>query len=605
MQNLSRMQWIQERNPYLAFRLLSTEAKEFYFPKVRLNILSDSEILFIKGVTRSFDSLKPFLEKGNRVVFVEESVERVGAFLALSDFVEHENIEIILDEESEYQKIAKKYTFKKQQFIGKLEKIKRYLDEFHMVLSEYHDLGKTILQNIQSNLMQTTSFVNGKGLEGKYKGIPVVICGSGPSLEKNREKLLEMQKRALIFAAGSSIPKLIEWGVSIDAGFFVDPWPDVSLYDSIKNVSFPLFYQNRMSKELFKMHQGLKVWMGSSQGWAIEEWVYKQIGLEPFFFDGGWNVGCFALQAAYFLGCDSISLIGMDGGERRDLEGGLVWMQAFMQNHPDRVYNQIMGERQQVVIKHDTTIDRALLKDVIVQLNDARLHRVTEAFLDRLKKPIDAKGYEREKILWEAECVGEPLYEYLVEPLWNLFKIEVEEEIIAKALFVQRVLKYQEVFRFYPSGALYAKERQDGCSELFYETGEVKARVHFCGGILHGDFCLYAKDGTCLREGRYVNGKKEGVHIIRNDQGIELLRADFKEDKNVNRYVRKNASGRVVEELFYHNPEQFDRRLYSEIGELECEGVFTGERYVEKRYHQGVCIEERRGIFEEGRLVWD
>lgn len=596
------MQWIQEKNPYLAFRLLSASPNRYHFPKLKLNISDDTEVLFIEGVVRSFDSLVQFLERGGKVVFVEKSVEKIGPFLALSDFIFHPNIEIILDEEIQYQNIAKKTSFKKHQFIGKIPKFRQFLDQYHMALSEYGELGKTIIRNIQGNLLQTKSFINGADLRDKFQGQPVIVCGSGPSLEENRQKIIEMQDRALIFAAGSSIPKLISWGVRIDAGLFVDPWPPLELYESIKEVSFPLYYQNRMSEELFKMHRGPKIWMGFSETWAIEKWIYKEIGLDPFIFDAGWNVGCFALHVAKFLGCDPITLIGMDGGEKRDLKEGALWMKEFMQNRQGFNYNTSSCKE----------LDRKKVEIVIEKLNNKALDERLDLFIERMKKPIDGKGFHREKILLEADLEGEPLYEFLIRPLWDLFDsfylkegASETEEMIAIALFGKRVLQFQQTYRFYPEGSLYEKETKDGMSELFYESGERKAKVFFSKNVLNGEFSLFSKEGVCLREGRYSNGKKEGIHIVRGIDGNEILIAEFKEDVPVNRYIRKNEKGIVIEELFYHNSEQFDRRLYSEIGELKCEGLFQGACYSEKQYDQGAVVGARKGVWKEGKLVWD
>lgn len=453
--------WL-EKNPYLSFRLLFAEEKVYHFPKIQLRIGFDTEVLFLDGVLRAFDSIIPFLERGGKVVFFEENVSKVKAFLALKEFIPHPNIEIALDVQ-----VARKHPFKKQQFIGKLEGLRKRCDEVHMAISEYQDLGKTILRNIQSNLLHTNMFVHGKYLEGVFRGKPVVVCGSGPSL--NKEKLLELQKGALIFAAGSSISKLLECGIRVDAAFQIDPFAS---YEAIKGRTFPLFYQNRVNCDLFRMHAGPKIWMGSAHGWELEEWMYRQIGLEPFFFDAGWNAGMFAFHAAHFLGCIP-SCIGMDGTEK--------WLENFDYSGANK-------------LRSYQALDQKKVSEVIRKIN----------------APL---------ILQEIELVGEPVYDYLIEPLWKVFDGLYGEGVIAKMLFAKRVLQFQEKFRFYPGGALYAKETKDGISELFYETGEVKARVAFSNGVLHGDFCLFAKNGILQREGKYVQGKREGVHTIRREDG--------------------------------------------------------------------------------------
>ncbi|MBM3193528.1 MAG: DUF115 domain-containing protein [Chlamydiae bacterium] len=598
IKNLSSMRWIEEKNPYLAFRLLGLKEKRFHFPLIAINISEDVDVIFIEGVQRVFGSIQDFLEKGGRVVFVEKNIERVLAFFSVRDFIPHENIEIILDEEVEYQKIAKSYTFKKQQFIGKLARFRKFLDEFHLAISEYQDFGKTIIRNIQSNLSHTKSFINGRHLEGVYKGGAVILCGSGPTLEDNREKIRALQDEALIFGVGSAIAKLLDWGIRVDGGIFIDPWPPVELYEKIKEVSFPLFYQNRMSDALFKMHKGPKVWMGFSQGWEIEKWIYEKIGLDLFDFDAGWNAGTFALHLAYFLGYDSITLFGMDGGEKRDLLWGKNWIEEFIKAHPDRIYNRCAGKKIDFFCEANETLDQTKVMQVVLQLNEKFLDEKITQFLQKGKHPI----------LLEADLEGEPLYEHLIEPLWSIWKsfylIENEDHFRQKMVFAKKVLEFQQTFRFYPSGNLYAKETKDGLAELFYEGGEKKAALFFTKGVLNGEFSLYGKKGEFIRKGRYKEGKKEGVHKIYNEHGDEIVHAEFKEGLPINEYIRKNDQGIVIEKLFYHNDKQFDRWLYSEKGELRCEGLFVKDAYEEKWFENGSLVSIRKALWREGKLVW-
>ena len=512
---MSPLDWISQKNPYLAFRLLSINDSPHHFPKVRISIRDDCEVLFIEGVTRCFESIAPFLERGGKLYFIERDVTRVAAFLTLSDLLLHSNLEIILDDQIEYQKIAKSVAFKKQQFIGKLKDFRVYMDDVHLALSEYADLGKTIIRNIQGNLLQTRSFVHGKDIKGMCKSSPVIICGSGPSLEANIEKIINSQNDALIFAAGSAIPKLIAAGVKIDAGFFVDPWPPVEMYECLKKVAFPLFYQNRMSEELFQMHVGPKIWMGSAAGWELEEWIYAQIGLEPFFFDAGWNAGTFAYQCAKYLDCGAITLFGMDGGDRRDLERGAALM--------DDLHAEVLPK---VSFSFDklTQIDTDLVRNIIIQINQPDLRLKIDQFLE--KKECSP----REMVLLEADLMGEPLYDYLIEPLWKVlgpfYKKEgadAREEMVAKVLFSRRVLQFQQKFRFYPTGALYSKETNDGMSMLFYETGELKAKVCYQNGVLNGEFSLFDQSGLPLRRGHYKEGKREGVHVVYEESGEQFI----------------------------------------------------------------------------------
>lgn len=70
---------------------------------------------------------------------------------------------------------------------------------------EYSNQGRGFFINYFSNMLQLPTASLANRLFGHFSGVPAIICGAGPSLEKNRELLATLRNRALIFAGGTAM----------------------------------------------------------------------------------------------------------------------------------------------------------------------------------------------------------------------------------------------------------------------------------------------------------------------------------------------------------------------------------------------------------------
>src|SRR5690606_10012950 len=82
--------------------------------------------------------------------------------------------------------------------------ILRYRGNMHTFLAFREEWPENILLNMARNVSSTPIYK----LQNAAKDVPVVIVGSGPSLDLDKEYLRDVAERALIFAAGSSIQAL-------------------------------------------------------------------------------------------------------------------------------------------------------------------------------------------------------------------------------------------------------------------------------------------------------------------------------------------------------------------------------------------------------------
>ena len=528
------LQWLEEKNPLLALSLCRPlEEKEFHFPKTSFLIPPDVEVVYIDRVQRCFEAITPFLERGGRVVFVEGDRARLYAFLHLKEFVVHNHLTIIAPEEPHYQKVAWENVFRKPLYIGPLTPLKEWVDGIHMNLSEYRLLGEEIIPNMEANLLYADPFIDGRLLKDVYQGVPAVIAAAGPSLEKSFSSLKQCKGKGVIFGVGSAIPRLQQGEIPFDYGVSIDPNPP-----PLQKGSFPLFYQGRMSHKVFREHTGKKIWMGTSQSWPIEPFLYQQSGIEPWDFPTGWNAGTFAVEIASFLGCSPIIVLGMDGGERVDLKRGVEWLLKFPNIiRGDNWLVELEGKTVPSISYTESRIDRTKVVKALEILNDFSLQELIQ---DYLSYPDD-----RKKLLLEIALMEHPLYTYFLEPLWKLFSplYRQEDEFLSALVFYQRALAWQDRETFSTRDGFFFQGKREGIFRRTYPTGEVYLEecykrgkregrwvektkegvplsiVDYKEGLCHGSYLLYHKKGEKIREGNYREGEREGDHTLYNRVG--------------------------------------------------------------------------------------
>jgi antitoxin component YwqK of YwqJK toxin-antitoxin module len=650
--------WLEEKNPYLAFKLSMSEKKStIHFPKISFRIKPDTEVLYIQGVLRCFDTVAEFLERGGLVVFIEPNVEKIEAFLALREFPLEEGLEIILPEEGQYTQVAWKHLFLKSQYIGELDPLIEVKDTIHMIASDYRDGGKTVLRNIQLNLLRTNTCTDGRSLKGALQGRPIVVCGSGASLESSLEKLRQVEEKVCILATGSSIPILAKAKIRIDFGAFIDPDPPLERYREMESFAFPLFYQNRTSEALLQLHQGEKIWMGESGGWALEDWIYQEVGIPHFQFDSGWNVGCFGVHIAQFLGGGPIILLGLDSsmeeiraleeGEflkegqitRRDLYGTVQWMDDFVSKNPSTTFIQgfehlkmpgcrvdLAWEKNLTAVakeiefsKETLAIDGCLVKKAIAKIHAPDFTKELEEFLQALSIGVDKKGFDLAYAKLECFVSGEPFYEYLVTPLWGIFqefylrkvplgpppevRIALAKVSFFQMLCIETLLKETKFFDDPLSKTIYVEGKIEGEVTRFYESGAIAAREYYAASQPMGRWEMFYETGEVKSVVDFALGKLHGQFDLFHKTGKKRS-GIFNLGKKEGRHTIHNVNGKALfDASFQANVPSGTWKRYSYGGELVEETTYLEDlRFNRKEYTlEGKLKYE--GVFEGDLFV--
>jgi len=182
-----------------------------------------------------------------------------------------------------------------------------------VVAHEFLNFGVGFFRNFYHNLFELPHAYWGNGLFNHFPQVPAIICGAGPSLNKNIHLLKELKDRTLLFAGGSALNALIPKGIIPHFGVAIDP--NIFQYSRVAVAephAVPFFYRHRLFHEALKAIKGPPLYLSGDGGYATPNWFDKQLNIEGEELDSGHNVVNFSLQIARALGCNPIIIVGTD-----------------------------------------------------------------------------------------------------------------------------------------------------------------------------------------------------------------------------------------------------------------------------------------------------
>lgn len=197
-----------------------------------------------------------------------------------------------------------------------------------------------LVANVLANIKRWPHSFFANSLKNKFKGIPAIICGAGPSLSAAVPLLKELEDRALIIAGGSTITALSNQGVVPHLGLALDPNPEE--YSRLRLTSayeIPFLYGTRVQPDVFNTCNGPWGYIHSFTGGPCEAYFERELEIkgDPIGPDLGpeaFSVTTLAIALAVEMGCNPILLNGVDlayTGMQRYAEGVMPSSEVFFQ----------------------------------------------------------------------------------------------------------------------------------------------------------------------------------------------------------------------------------------------------------------------------------
>lgn len=201
----------------------------------------------------------------------------------------------------------------------------------HTLAQELLAYGEPYFTNFYANLPWLAVSDCGDRLFKRFKGLPICICGSGPSLQKDIPMLRLIRDRALLIGAGSAVAVLLAHGIIPDFGVAIDPTlSQAERLESQLGVEIPYFYRPRIHPRALQAMKGRRLYVTGAGAYEAPLYIENALKLPQAVVDEGHNVLHFALSIAQCLQGGSsksapLILLGADGAyqEKQEYSPGI------------------------------------------------------------------------------------------------------------------------------------------------------------------------------------------------------------------------------------------------------------------------------------------
>jgi len=255
-------------------------------------------------------------------VWLAESEERKVVIFAEGTRELHPQIQWCAKDDGAIEKLAAEKVFLHFDYLPAKDgddlffsKVEAIVQRKALNASDFQNRGIDRLHNLLKNSILFPAAYEAKDLFGSFSQIPAIICGAGPSLEREIPYLRLLNERALLFAGGAALSSLSSFEIKPHFGGLIDPHPPTEIDFASSAMEGPCFFQSRVHPDKLLSLQGPLLWTAGSDHDFFEEAS----------FEGGWNVSTYLTALACHLGCNPIVLVGVDlcGREGKIYSGGL------------------------------------------------------------------------------------------------------------------------------------------------------------------------------------------------------------------------------------------------------------------------------------------
>lgn len=312
--------------------------KGFYEPFKKIDEpLVPVILIYGVGLGESYFLLADWLKKdaNNKIIYFEEDPRvikhllksKLGSSLIQDPQVELHYISSFDDKEGAFENtywsmVGKKFTVAAHPsylkwYPSRFEEFQNKI--FHesaiknSLVEEYLQLSVPFFRNFYANLNELPKAIRGDKFFDQFKGIPAIITGAGPSLEKQIPHLKALKSDAILFSGGSSLNALLHKQVKPDFAAAIDPNSlQIERLKDSQREAIPFIYRTRLHFEAAKLIKGKRIYVPGAGGYDLPNFFEEKFGIEAPFIDEGFNVVNFLIQVATLMGCNPIILVGVD-----------------------------------------------------------------------------------------------------------------------------------------------------------------------------------------------------------------------------------------------------------------------------------------------------
>lgn len=166
-------------------------------------------------------------------------------------------------------------------------------------------------ENVFRNMTKNVDSAPINRLENIANNVPVVVVGSGPSLDMDKDYLHKLADKALIFAAGSSVQALLSMGIVPDMIFSIDG--SEKNYEAFKKFDYeeiPFVYCPFVQHQIVR-NKRKNLFHVVMRNDRFSQYMLNKDATSTIFFPTTSVTGA-VLQAAAYFGCNPVILVGQD-----------------------------------------------------------------------------------------------------------------------------------------------------------------------------------------------------------------------------------------------------------------------------------------------------
>jgi hypothetical protein len=304
-----------------------------------------ADAVYVYGIGRGapYFQLRGWLrgDKERKLIFLEDDHGSFGTWLLDEDAGEVlSDPQVQFSQKGDWHTLAEQFPLKRIEVVAlpsrkgarfralRLDLLRKTTLSHALYLDRLH--GYQPMQNFVRNLRHLPNSFYANRLECAFKGVPAIVCGAGPSLQRAMPHLKQLEGKALLIAGGSTIAALSSQGVLPHFGMAIDP--NLEEYRRMRNsfaFEVPLLYSTRVFPAIFQTCNGPFGYMRSGIGGINEIWMEEELGLlDPLIGENlsseSISVTAICTAWAQFLGCNPILFCGVDlayTGKKRYAEG--------------------------------------------------------------------------------------------------------------------------------------------------------------------------------------------------------------------------------------------------------------------------------------------